>query len=107
MKSLVVKRSIVIHGHKTSVSLEDAFWRALKELAATDATTLSDLVGKIANSRAEAGNLSSGIRVHVLGCFRDKAAARMGNSVTPGVVPVQSAPASATTDRRPDSTFAR
>ena len=47
MKSPVVKRSIVIAGHKTSVSLEDAFWRALKEIAITQRLTLSDLVGSI------------------------------------------------------------
>ena len=43
MKSLVVKRSIVIAGHKTSVSLEDAFWKAIKEIAVFRGTTLSNL----------------------------------------------------------------
>ena len=33
MKSLVIKRSIIIDGHKTSVSLEDDFWKALKDIA--------------------------------------------------------------------------
>ena len=45
MKSPVVKRSIVIAGHKTSVSLEDAFWRGLKEIAVSRRVTLADLVG--------------------------------------------------------------
>ena len=47
MKSSVVKRSIVIAGHKTSVSLEDAFWKSLKEIAGGRDTTLSDLVASI------------------------------------------------------------
>ena len=51
MKSPVVKRSIVIAGHKTSVSLEDAFWDALKEIAASRRTTLSELVASIDGGR--------------------------------------------------------
>ena len=65
MKSPVIKRSIVIAGHKTSVSLEDAFWRALKEIAVSRRTTLSDLVGAIDSGRQH-GNLSSAIRLFVL-----------------------------------------
>ncbi|CAM5764781.1 aryl-sulfate sulfotransferase [Labrys miyagiensis] len=65
MKSKVVKRSIVIAGHKTSVSLEDAFWDALKELAAKRDLTLSDVVAEIDATRAQ-GNLSSAIRLFVL-----------------------------------------
>jgi predicted DNA-binding ribbon-helix-helix protein len=69
MKSPVVKRSIVIAGHKTSVSLEDAFWDALKEIAAHRKATLSDLVASIDASRTQ-GNLSSAIRLFVLDHFR-------------------------------------
>lgn len=47
MNSPVIKRSIVIAGHKTSVSLEDAFWKGLKEIALNRRTTLSDLVAAI------------------------------------------------------------
>jgi predicted DNA-binding ribbon-helix-helix protein len=65
MKSPVVKRSIVIAGHKTSVSLEDAFWRGLKEIANSRHMTLSDLVGSIDSERKH-GNLSSAIRLFVL-----------------------------------------
>jgi predicted DNA-binding ribbon-helix-helix protein len=65
MKSPVVKRSIVIAGHKTSVSLEDAFWRALKDIALNKRMTLSDLVGSIDAERQQ-GNLSSAIRLFVL-----------------------------------------
>ena len=54
MKSSVVKRSIVIDGHKTSVSLEDPFWTELKKIAHTQQVTLSELVSKIEGSaRAE------------------------------------------------------
>lgn len=65
MKSKVVKRSIVIAGHKTSVSLEDAFWDALKDLAGKRDLTLSDVVAEIDATRAQ-GNLSSAIRLFVL-----------------------------------------
>ena len=51
MKSPVVKRSIVIAGHKTSVSLEDAFWKGLKEIASGRQLTLSELVGSIDSER--------------------------------------------------------
>jgi len=57
MKSLVVKRSIIIGGHKTSVSLEQAFWEAFKDIAALRNMTLSDLVMSIDAERK--GNLSS------------------------------------------------
>ena len=69
MKSPVVKRSIVIAGHKTSVSLEDAFWKALKEIAGSRTVTLSDLVASIDTDRRH-GNLSSAIRLFVLDYYR-------------------------------------
>jgi predicted DNA-binding ribbon-helix-helix protein len=65
MKSLVVKRSIVLDGHKTSVSLEGAFWSELKEIAHFQNMTLSKLVSGIDATRNQ-GNLSSAIRVFVL-----------------------------------------
>jgi predicted DNA-binding ribbon-helix-helix protein len=65
MRSAVVKRSIVIAGHKTSVSLEAEFWTALKDIAASRQQTLSDLVGAIDAERKQ-GNLSSAIRLFVL-----------------------------------------
>jgi len=65
MKSPVVKRSIVIAGHKTSVSLEDAFWNGLKDIAIARHVTLSDLVASIDSDRRH-GNLSSAIRLFVL-----------------------------------------
>ena len=73
MKSQIIKRSIVIAGHKTSVSLEDAFWKALKEIADDRGMTLSDLVSTIDTDRRH-GNLSSAIRLFVLDHFRNHAA---------------------------------
>jgi predicted DNA-binding ribbon-helix-helix protein len=72
MKSPVVKRSIVIAGHKTSVSLEDAFWQGLKQIAAERDVTLSDLVASIDTDRRQ-GNLSSAIRLFVLDYYRTRA----------------------------------
>jgi predicted DNA-binding ribbon-helix-helix protein len=72
MKSLVTKRSIVIAGHKTSISLEDAFWKALKDIALAQGTTLSDLVAAIDSQRRH-GNLSSAIRLFVLEHFQVRA----------------------------------
>ncbi|RDV05016.1 ribbon-helix-helix domain-containing protein [Undibacter mobilis] len=69
MSSPVVKRSIVIAGHKTSVSLEDAFWQGLKEIAVLRQMTLSDLVASIDTDRRH-GNLSSAIRLFVLDYYR-------------------------------------
>ena len=78
MKSLVIKRSIVIAGHKTSVSLEDAFWRGLKEIAQGQQVTLSNMVGEIDNDRRQ-GNLSSAIRLYVLNNVRARASTFDGN----------------------------
>jgi predicted DNA-binding ribbon-helix-helix protein len=69
MKSPVVKRSIVIAGHKTSVSLEDAFWKGLKEIARGRSLTLSEMVATIDSGRAQ-GNLSSALRLFVLDHYR-------------------------------------
>ena len=71
MKSPVVKRSIDIAGHKTSVSLEDAFWKGLKEIANGRDMTLSDLVAAI-DSERQHGNLSSAIRLFVLDFYRNQ-----------------------------------
>lgn len=65
MKSPIVKRSVVIGNHKTSVSLEDAFWRSLKDKAANRHMALGDLIGGIDTERQH-NNLSSAIRLFVL-----------------------------------------
>jgi predicted DNA-binding ribbon-helix-helix protein len=69
MKSLVTKRSIVVGGHKTSVSLEEAFWKGLKEIASNRNVTLSELVSSIDCERLH-GNLSSAIRLFILEHYR-------------------------------------
>jgi predicted DNA-binding ribbon-helix-helix protein len=78
MKSLVTKRSIVIAGHKTSISLEDAFWKALKDIALAQGATLSDLVATIDTQRRH-GNLSSAIRLFVLEHFQARAESQTNN----------------------------
>jgi len=79
MKSPVVKRSIVIAGHKTSVSLEDAFWTCLKEIASARDMTLSDIVATIDTDRQQ-GNLSSAIRLFVLDHYRSQHASEHHDS---------------------------
>lgn len=69
MRSLVIKRSVVIKNHKTSISLEDAFWKDLKEIARGRETTLSQLLSFIDSNRVS-GSLSSTIRLFVLEYFR-------------------------------------
>jgi predicted DNA-binding ribbon-helix-helix protein len=78
MTSTIAKRSIVIAGHKTSISLEDEFWTGLKAIAESRRTTLSALLGEISQNRR--GNLSSAIRVFVFGhlCAKSPAAATNG-----------------------------
>ncbi|MGH6662649.1 MAG: ribbon-helix-helix domain-containing protein [Rhodospirillales bacterium] len=64
---LIRKRSVRIAGHATSVSLEQAFWRALADLSAAEGVSVNALVTRIDRRRgAGGGNLSSAIRVHVL-----------------------------------------
>jgi predicted DNA-binding ribbon-helix-helix protein len=75
MKSLVIKRSIVIAGRKTSVSLEDAFWKSLREIANERGGSLSELIDSI-NADRKFSNLSSAIRVFVIGYYRDQYIAR-------------------------------
>ena len=70
MKSAVVKRSVIVGGHKTSISLEDAFWGALKEIAQAKGSTITQTVSQIDETRQQA-NLSSAIRLFVLGHARN------------------------------------
>ena len=81
MKSSVVKRSIVLAGNKTSVSLEEAFWRALKEIACGRQITVSNLVSEIDSERQQS-NLSSAIRLFVLDFHRGQLADRKGHGGT-------------------------
>lgn len=68
--SPVVKRSIVIGGHKTSISLEEEFWLSLKDIAHGRGQTIGQLVSGIDAERSS-GNLSSALRLFVLQHFRD------------------------------------
>jgi predicted DNA-binding ribbon-helix-helix protein len=87
MKSSVLKRSIVITGHKTSVSLEDRFWDSLKEIADERGVTLGALVTAIDGNRQHA-NLSSAIRLFVLGVYRDQASLKRVDAPIDGVRPL-------------------
>jgi predicted DNA-binding ribbon-helix-helix protein len=72
MKSTVTKRSVVIDGHKTSVSLEEPFWNAVREITQARAITVSALLHEIDSNRTDA-NLSSAVRVFVLDHVRQSA----------------------------------
>lgn len=73
MKSAITKRSVVIGGHKTSVSLEEPFWNAVREIAVQQQMTVSGLLRQIDVERRNA-NLSSAIRVYVLENLRSQIA---------------------------------
>lgn len=62
------KRSVLISGHPTSVSLEEEFWDALKEVARRRSLSVNALIEAIDATRS--GNLSSAIRVHILNAYR-------------------------------------
>jgi predicted DNA-binding ribbon-helix-helix protein len=84
MQTAVIKRSIVLDGHKTSVSLENEFWHGLREIAGRENTPLSTLVGKIDRERKSC-NLSSAIRVYVFNYFRAQIGSQENSQeITPG-----------------------
>jgi predicted DNA-binding ribbon-helix-helix protein len=60
------KRSVTIDGHRTSISLEDAFWTELSALARARAMSLNALVAEIDHAKGGPGNLSSALRLFVL-----------------------------------------
>lgn len=73
-KSPIAKRSVVLNGHKTSISLEDAFWAALRKIAALRRQSVAALVAEIDRRRTDA-NLSSAIRLFVLEHYQQQARA--------------------------------
>jgi predicted DNA-binding ribbon-helix-helix protein len=77
MSGSIVKRSVSIAGHRTSISLEEPFWEALRSIAASHGTSVQSLVGRIDAGRGEQ-NLSSAIRVFVLQSIRGGAEASPG-----------------------------
>ena len=70
------KRSVVIAGHATSVSVEPEFWEALRQIAAERAVSLTQLIAEIDDTRT--GNLSSAIRLFVLADLRARMARDAG-----------------------------
>ena len=95
MKSLILKRSIIIAGQKTSVSLENEFWQALKQIAAGLEVPMAELVHRIGRQR-EYGNLSSALRLFVLEHYLSRAKAQRDHEAAqepvqePAQGPVQS-----------------
>ena len=84
MKSLVSKRSVVIAGRKTSVCVEEEFWNSVKEIAGERNITVMQLVREIDANR-EHDNLSSTIRLFVIGVYRDRIdSAKAGTAETRG-----------------------
>lgn len=70
----VAKRSIVIAGHRTSISLEEPFWRALKEIATAKRCSLSELLTDIDQRKPAGAGLSSTARLYVLRWYQQRAA---------------------------------
>lgn len=68
------KRSITIAGHRTSISLEEPFWRALSEIAEAKGESIAGLIAPIDKTRTRGTNLSAAIRIYVLEWFRGRAA---------------------------------
>ena len=73
-RAAVLKRSLTIAGHRTSISLEDAFWRGLREAAEVRGLAVAALVAEVDRTRG-AANLSSALRVHVLDVYRARVTA--------------------------------
>lgn len=68
-----IKRSLTLRGHRTSVSLEDEFWDALRKIARENGRTINDLASEIDAARDGRSGLASAIRVFVLRYYRDRA----------------------------------
>ena len=68
-----VKRSLTLRGHRTSVSLEDAFWRAFPQIAESEGKPINVLAAEIDAARDLETGLASAIRVHVLNWYRTRA----------------------------------
>ncbi|NJM83924.1 MAG: ribbon-helix-helix domain-containing protein [Tabrizicola sp.] len=70
MTARPVKRSLTLHGHRTSVSLEEPFWDAFRCIAADRGVPLNQLAAEIDDTRSGDGGLASAIRVFVLAHYR-------------------------------------
>jgi predicted DNA-binding ribbon-helix-helix protein len=76
MKSSIGKRTVVVKKRKTSITLEDDFWQALREIASLRRISMSRLINSIDADREFAANLSSAIRLFVLRFFKEEQAPR-------------------------------
>ncbi|MHC0052997.1 ribbon-helix-helix domain-containing protein [Actibacterium sp. D379-3] len=85
MSTRPVKRSLTLKGHRTSVSLEDAFWQAFREIAAEKDTPINALAAEIDAGRDLETGLASAIRLYVLRYYRDRAAGSGAGSARGGL----------------------
>lgn len=67
-----VKRSLTLRGHRTSVSLEDEFWKAFRAIAAEKGRPINDLAAEIDEARGTDAGLASAIRLYVLAYYQDR-----------------------------------
>jgi predicted DNA-binding ribbon-helix-helix protein len=81
MSGSIVKRSVSIAGHRTSISLEEPFWEVLREIAERDKVSIQALIGRIDEERGEQ-NLSSAIRVFILRDLRQRLSRPVSSSTT-------------------------
>jgi predicted DNA-binding ribbon-helix-helix protein len=82
-RATIQKRSVLISGHATSLSLEAEFWSALREIARRRGMSLNGLVARVDANRR--GNLSSALRLFVLACYRS-------GELAPAVTGITAAP---------------
>jgi len=73
MSGRPVKRSLTLRGHRTSVSLEEEFWRAFREIAEEKSIPINALAAEIDEARGVESGLASAIRLYVLRYYRDRA----------------------------------
>ena len=83
MSTMVIKRSVVINGRKTSISVEDAFYEGLKVAAIMQDKTLGELVGEIAREAKGYTNLSSACRLYVLDAEKKRVGMTNGQEARP------------------------
>lgn len=74
MNARPVKHSVTLRGHRTSISLEDEFWRELRRIAADQGKPINALVSEIDAARGVDSGLASAIRLYVLRELRERAA---------------------------------
>lgn len=67
------KHSLTLHGHRTSVSLEDPFWQAFREIAEAKGKGINELASEIDDSRDVEAGLATAIRLYVLAWYRERA----------------------------------